>query len=127
MAVTIKQTAGLLVEKNTLTMFDSGCDEIIDSTTFDECNSSVSQIPDGTTEELLPITGMEISRLIYLRSDKELKFKAVPPGGTLGTTTEYTLTPGVASFLGFAVEAIYITNDTGDLAELIQAYVGTNI
>lgn len=126
MALKVTQTAGLKVVSGEIVMFDSGCETIQNNTDFDECNSAVLTVADGTSETLLPIAGMEISKLMYLKSDRALKFKAVAPGGNVATTTEYTLTPNLASFLGFQIEALYISNDTGADANLIQGYIGVD-
>jgi hypothetical protein len=126
MALEVTQTAGLLARSGGITIFDSGCDEITNNTDFDEGNSAVVQIADGTAEMELPITGMDVSKLMYLKATQAIKVKVVPPGGSALTTTEYTLTPNLASFIGFEIEKLYVKNDSGEDAQLIQAYIGVN-
>jgi len=127
MAVELTQRAVLKIMEGQITVFNSEDDEIVDKTTYDEGNGAVIKLAIGLGETELPITGMEESKLMYLKCDKAVKFKAVAPGGVVGSTTEYTLTPNIASFLGFEVEKLFVRNTTGDLATLVQGYVGTHV
>ena len=121
----VTQNAGLVVENNGTIFLNTNCD-IIKSTEFDEVASAVFVLPAATVEKQIPITGMEVSRLMFFKSDKTILFKAVPVGGNVSTTTEYIVTKNVASFFGFEIEALYLSNAGSEDAEINMGYVGVN-
>ena len=98
-----------------LLLLASFSESFTESTELNESTTLHYKLATGTTDQQVNLGSVSAAEMLYIKADQAIKLKL---NDTDGTSREITLKANKASILHADFTALYLSNDTGNEAEI---------